>query len=142
MHWWFPVLNKKAWITLHYLHNLHKLSLSVKIKEDSCNTVKTILTVTSMITYYFVKIKEDSRNTVKTIFIVTSMITYYVLDIILIQSALPISMVTIGHDTGCLFFLDEEIQRGEKNCQSLRSKWRSRNSGQVCPTPNPCSFYS
>lgn len=69
----------KGMITLCYLYNLHKLSLSVKIKQDSCNTVKTIL-------------------------IVTSMITCYVPDIILIQSALPISMVTISHDTGCLFF--------------------------------------
>lgn len=69
----------KGMITLCYLHNLHKLSLSVKITQDSCNTVKTIL-------------------------IVTSMITCYVSDIILIQSTLPISMVTISHNTGCLFF--------------------------------------
>lgn len=72
-------IEHKGMKTLRYLYNLPKLSLSVKIKQDSHNTVKTIL-------------------------IVTSMLTCYVPDIILIQSALPISMVTISHDTGCLFF--------------------------------------
>ena len=99
----------KAWKHMLHLHDLHKLSLSVKIKEDSYNIVKTILIV---IIYDYLLCSRHY----------TKCVTYF-----------------NGYNRPWYWMsliLDEETQRGEKTCQSLHGKWRARNSSQVCLTPN------
>lgn len=79
---------------------MYKLSVPVRIKEESYHIIKTILTAT----VYDSQIRSRHYT-----------------------SVLPILTVTVSHDTERLLFSMRKprLQRGETTCQGLHGKWRA-----------------